>query len=192
MHYFWNIGGKLWIQGFLTDTQLLDHFLNRNFISDIEIIVPNKVVKIYFLGNMDYEKMVCSDEDTFDLERCCYLALAKHFYREDYTMEGIEWLATYHLPFLKDWNICVKNALKNFYRKEEEKRKEEEDQKEKERIAERKRQKKIAYKKRREEQAKVQRAKALSDEYTIAINTLYKELSKRGFVGSKGDRCLDF
>lgn len=47
--------------GFLTDTQLLDHFLNRNFISDIEIIVPNKVVKIYFLGNMDYEKMVCSD-----------------------------------------------------------------------------------------------------------------------------------
>ena len=55
--------------GFLTDTQLLDHFLNRNFISDhflnrnfisdIEIIVPNKVVKIYFLGNMDYEKMVC-------------------------------------------------------------------------------------------------------------------------------------
>lgn len=192
MHYFWNIGGKLWIQVFLTDTQLLDHFLNRNFISDIEIIVPNKVVKIYFLGNMDYEKMVCSDEDTFDLERCCYLALAKHFYREDYTMEGIEWLATYHLPFLKDWNICVKNALKNFYRKEEEKRKEEEDQKEKERIAERKRQKKIAYKKRREEQAKVQRAKALSDEYTIAIDTLYKELSKRGFVGSKGDRCLDF
>lgn len=178
--------------GFLTDTQLLDHFLNRNFISDIEIIVPNKVVKIYFLGNMYYEKMVCSDEDTFDLERCCYLALAKHFYREDYTMEGIEWLATYHLPFLKDWNICVKNALKNFYRKEEEKRKEEEDQKEKERIAERKRQKKIAYKKRREEQAKVQRAKALSDEYTIAIDTLYKELSKRGFVGSKGDRCLDF
>ena len=136
--------------------------------------------------------MVCSDEDTFDLERCCYLALAKHFYREDYTMEGIEWLATYHLPFLKDWNICVKNALKNFYRKEEEKRKEEEDQKEKERIAERKRQKKIAYKKRREEQAKVQRAKALSDEYTIAIDILYKELSKRGFVGSKGDRCLDF
>lgn len=141
---------------------------------------------------MYYEKMVCSDEDTFDLERCCYLALAKHFYREDYTMEGIEWLATYHLPFLKDWNICVKNALKNFYRKEEEKRKEEEDQKEKERIAERKRQKKIAYKKRREEQAKVQRAKALSDEYIIAIDTLYKELSKRGFVGSKGDRCLDF
>lgn len=178
--------------GFLTDTQLLDHFLNRNFISDIEIIVPNKVVKIYFLGNMYYEKMVCSDEDTFDLERCCYLALAKHFYREDYTMEGIEWLATYHLPFLKDWNICVKNALKNFYRKEEEKRKEEEDQKEKERIAERKRQKKIAYKKRREEQAKVQRAKALSDEYIIAIDTLYKELSKRGFVGSKGDRCSDF
>lgn len=172
--------------GFLTDTQLLDHFLNRNFISDIEIIVPNKVVKIYFLGNMDYEKMVCSDEDTFDLERCCYLALAKHFYREDYTMEGIEWLATYHLPFLKDWNICVKNALKNFYRKEEEKRKKEEDQKEKERIAESKRQKKIAYKERRAARYKEQRAKELANEYGIAIETLLKELGKRELIGGKG------
>lgn len=174
--------------GFLTDTQLLDHFLNRNFISDIEIIVPNKVVKIYFLGNMYYEKMVCSDEDTFDLERCCYLALAKHFYREDYTMEGIEWLATYHLPFLKDWNICVKNALKNFYRKEEEKRKKEEDQKEKKRIAERKRQKKIAYKKRREERAKEAMKKALSD----SINMLNKEMLKFRFSNSEDSKCSDF
>ena len=184
--------------GFLTDTQLLDHFLNRNFISDhflnrnfisdIEIIVPNKVVKIYFLGNMDYEKMVCSDEDTFDLERCCYLALAKHFYREDYTMEGIEWLATYHLPFLKDWNICVKNALKDFYKKEEEKRKEKEDQKEKKRIAERKRQKKIAYKKRREERAKEAMKKALSD----SINMLNKEMLKFRFSNSEDSKCSDF
>lgn len=132
--------------------------------------------------------MVCSDEDTFDLERCCYLALAKHFFREDYTMEGIEWLATYHLPFLKDWNICVKNALKNFYRKEEEKRKEKEDQKEKKRIAERKRQKKIAYKKRREERAKEAMKKALSD----SINMLNKEMLKFRFSNSEDSKCSDF
>ena len=103
-------------------------------------------------------------------------------------MEGIQCLATYHLPFLKDWNICVKNALKNFYRKEEEKRKEKEDQKEKKRIAERKRQKKIAYKKRREERAKEAMKKALSD----SINMLNKEMLKFRFSNSEDSKCSDF
>lgn len=155
------------------------------YISDIQVIVPNKVVKIYFRGG-DFEKMVCDKEDTFDLERCCYLAIAKHFHKKDYTMEGIEWLATYHFPFIKEWNICVKNALKNYYRKEEEKRKEKEDQKEKERIAERKRQKKIAYKERRAARYKEQRAKELENEYGIAMKTLFKEIGKRKLTYSKG------
>lgn len=161
------------------------------YISDIQVIVPNKVVKVYFWDD-GFEKMVCDEKDTFDLERCCYLALAKHFHKKDYTMEGIEWLATYHYPLIKKYNACVKNALKNFYKKEEEKRKEQEDQKERERIAEKKRQKKIAYKKRREERVKEERAKALSDEYAIALDTLYKELTKRGFINSEDRECSDF
>ena len=126
----------------------------QNFITDIKVIVPEKVVEISFLDGKK-EKMVCSNEDKFDLEWCCYLALSKHFYRNDMTVEGIEYLAGI-LPFYKDWAKCVRNALKDYEQREKLKAELEADKKEKERIAERKRQKKIAYKQRKAEREREQ------------------------------------
>lgn len=126
----------------------------KYFIRDIDVIVPEKVVEISFSDGKK-EKMVCSNEDKFDLERCCYLALSKHFYRNDMTIEGIEYMADI-IPFYKDWAKCVRNALKNYEQKEKLKAELEADKKEKERIAERKRQKKIAYKQRKAEREREQ------------------------------------
>ena len=126
----------------------------KYFIRDIDVIVPEKVVEISFSDGKK-EKMVCSNEDKFDHERCCYLALSKHFYRNDMTVEGIEYMADI-IPFYKDWAKCVRNALKDYEQREKFKAELEADKKEKERIAERKRQKKIAYKQRKAEQEREQ------------------------------------
>lgn len=125
--------------------------LSREII-DIEVIVPNKVVKVTF-GDRREEKMICSKEDVFNLERCLYIAIAKHLYKEEYTIEGIEWKA-FELSHQKEFVKIVKRALK-FYEKKEKERAEEEVRikEEQERIA-RKRAKREAYKARREEKRK--------------------------------------
>ena len=54
-----------------------------------QIIVPNKVIEVYFEDNKK-EKLVCHEEDTFDLHKGLFLAIAKHLYKDRYTLEGIE------------------------------------------------------------------------------------------------------
>lgn len=61
-------------------------------IFDINVIVPDKVVEIEFYDGK--EKMVCHEDDTFDLRKCCFIAIAKHLYKQEYTQEGIEYMAT--------------------------------------------------------------------------------------------------
>ena len=161
MGYFWNrdtyinyiwiyslwkcIGGILRMQ--VISPEELGKLVKQNFIVDINVIVPEKVVELSFFDG-GKEKMVCSDEDKFDLEWYCYLALSKHLNKNEMTLEGIEYYAK-TMSFYKDWAKCVHNALKDYKRKEEAKAKAEADKKEKERIAERKRQKKISYKQRK-------------------------------------------
>lgn len=98
-------------------------------ILDINVIVPGKVVEITFC-DMLKEKMVCHEDDTFDLRKCCFIAIAKHLYKKEYTQEGIEYMAT-QLTYQKKYVKIVDKALKDYKRKEEEKaekiRKEEED-----------------------------------------------------------------
>ena len=98
-------------------------------ITDINVIVPDKVVEITF-GNDQTEKMVCHEDDTFDLRKCCFIAIAKHLYKKEYTQEGIEHMAT-QLTYQKKYVKIVDKALKDYKKKEEEKaekiRKEEED-----------------------------------------------------------------
>lgn len=98
-------------------------------ITDINVIVPDKVVEITF-GNDQTEKMVCHKDDTFDLRRCCFIAIAKHLYKKEYTQEGIEYMAT-QLTYQKKYVKIVDKALKDYKKKEEEKakkiRKEEEE-----------------------------------------------------------------
>ena len=98
-------------------------------ILDINVIVPNKVVEITFY-DMLKEKMVCHKDDTFDLRKCCFIAIAKHLYKKEYTCEGIEYMAE-QLMYQKKYVKIVDKALKDYKRKEEEKaekiRKEEEE-----------------------------------------------------------------
>ena len=89
-------------------------------ILDINVIVPDKVVEIEFCDGK--EKMVCHKDDTFDLRKCCFIAIAKHLYKKEYTQEGIEYMAT-QLTYQKKYVKIVDKALKDYTRKEEEKKK---------------------------------------------------------------------
>ena len=101
----------------------------NDVIMDINVIVPGKVVEITFC-DMLKEKMVCHKDDTFDLRKCCFIAIAKHLYKKEYTYEGIEYMAG-QLMYQKKYVKIVDKALKDYKRKEEEKaekiRKEEEE-----------------------------------------------------------------
>lgn len=97
-----------------------DNFLCRKIV-DINVIVPNKVVEITF-GDDKKEKMVCHKDDKFDLRKCCFIAIAKHLYKEEFTFEGIEYMAE-RLMYQKKYVKIVKDALRNYRKKEEEKEK---------------------------------------------------------------------
>lgn len=107
-------------------------FEGRTYTEDdifsINVIVPDKVVEIEFYEGK--EKMVCHEDDTFDLRKCCFIAIAKHLYKKEYTQEGLEYMAT-QLTYQKKYVKIVDKALKDYKRKEEEKaekiRKEEEE-----------------------------------------------------------------
>lgn len=91
----------------------------RDTITDINIIVPGKVVEITFEDGLK-EKMVCDRHDTFDLRKCCFIAIAKHLYKKEYTQEGIEYMAT-QLTYQKKYVKIVDKALKDYKKKEEDK-----------------------------------------------------------------------
>lgn len=97
-------------------------FYTKETIVDINVIVPNKVVEITF-GDDKKEKMICHKNDAFDLRRCCFIAIAKHLYKEEYTFEGIEYMAE-QLMYKKKYVKIVSDALKDYRRKEAEKEKE--------------------------------------------------------------------
>lgn len=90
-------------------------------IVDINVIVPNKVVEVVFSDGLK-EKMVCHEDDTFDLRNCLFIAISKHLYKSEYTAEGIEYKAN-ELKYLKKYVKIVDSALKNYKKKEEEKKK---------------------------------------------------------------------
>ena len=130
-------------------------------IESIEIIVPNKVVKIKMDSMFSHwkseYKMVCDDQDTFSLERAIYLAYAKDECCGKYTSEYIELYAD-KLAMEKKFVAKVKAAM-NLYENQEElnklneeevtmiQRKREKRWKQKERRAEKKRNEQIAMQK---------------------------------------------
>ena len=113
---------------YFDETMLEDRVYTEEDIFDINVIVPDKVVEIEFYDGK--EKMVCHEDDTFDLRKCCFIAIAKHLYKKEYTQEGIEHMAT-QLTYQKKYVKIVDKALKDYKRKEKEKaekiRKEEEE-----------------------------------------------------------------
>ena len=116
-------------------------------ITDINIIVPNKVVEVTFADG-EKEKMICHEEDTFNLRNCLFIAIAKHLYKKDYTFEGIEWKA-FELTRLKKYVKIVDSALKAYENKQKDIAKLEEESKAEQERIERKRAKRQAIKERR-------------------------------------------
>jgi len=86
-------------------------------IKDVNIIVPNKVVEVTFADDKK-EKMVCHEEDTFNLRNCLFIAIAKHLYKNEYTFEGIEYKA-FELMHMKKYVKIVDSALKAFEKEAE-------------------------------------------------------------------------
>ena len=136
---------------YFNDTLLEDHIYSKDDIFNINVIVPDKVVEIEFYD--DKEKMVCHEDDTFDLRKCCFIAIAKHLYKKEYTQEGIEYMAT-QLTYQKKYVKIVDKALKDYWKKAEEKEKKIRDEREREKIQERQREKRRRYKERRTQRYK--------------------------------------
>lgn len=103
---------------YFDETMLEDRTYTEDDIFNINVIVPDKVVEIEFFDGK--EKMVCHEDDTFDLRKCCFIAIAKHLYKKEYTQEGIEHMAT-QLTYQKRYVKIVDKALKDYKKKEEEK-----------------------------------------------------------------------
>ena len=103
---------------YFDETMLEDRTYTEDDIFNINVIVPDKVIEIEFYD--DIEKMVCHKDDTFDLRKCCFIAIAKHLYKKEYTQEGIEYMAT-QLTYQKKYVKIVDKALKDYKKKEKEK-----------------------------------------------------------------------
>ena len=106
---------------YFDERMLEDKICNKDDIFNINVIVPDKVVEIEFCDGK--EKMVCHKDDTFDLRKCCFIAIAKHLHKKEYTCEGIEYMAA-QLMYQKKYVKIVDKALKEYNKKikEEEKR----------------------------------------------------------------------
>lgn len=147
-----------------------------NTIKDINVIVPGKVMVVTFEDDRQ-EKLICQDEDHFSIRRGCFIAIAKHLFKDTYTPEGIEHMATemsYQIHYVK----IVNKAIKNYSKKCEEKAKEKRLEFEKKEIAERKRAKREAYKERRKARLEAERNEALKAERAEMVDIIAEAIKK--------------
>lgn len=138
-------------------------------ITNIEILVPNKVMKVWF-DDKSYIKVVCHDFDEFNIYAGCYIAIAKRLYGKDYTCEGIEHMAR-QLSYQKKYVYIVNKAVKEYEKKTMLAWKEAIASKREEAIAANKKRKREAYIKRRDER----RRQARIDEMAEAFKKAMKE-----------------
>lgn len=131
---------------YFDDSMLEDRVYTKNDIFDINVIVPNKVVEIEFYDGK--EKMICHESDTFDLKKCCFIAIAKHLYKKEYTYEGIEYMAE-QLMYLKKYVKIVDRAMKDYKKKMDELNKRAKKEEEMKVVHARQAEKKRRYKERR-------------------------------------------
>ena len=90
-------------------------FLEEIKISNFKILFPNKVIRVDFSDNTQ-EKVICDEKDKFDLRRGLFVALSKKLYKDKYTLEGIEHMAT-ELSCQKKYVKMVDKAIKDHNRK---------------------------------------------------------------------------
>ena len=132
--------------------KILDESDFKNIIKDIDIIVPDKVVKVIFEDD-SYQVAVCNKANKFDLDIGIGICILK------YLMGGS---SVYH--------NCIRNAIKLYERKL--KRLELEKQ-EKEELQARIERKKAKNKARREKQRQ-KRINEMAEAYTIALKNMEK------------------
>lgn len=117
-------------------------------IKDINVIVPNKVVEVTFKDNTK-EKAVCQSPDVFSLESAIAICISKKI------MGGSG-----------NYNNAIKKGMKLY----NEKIKKEEAEKDERRRIEKRREKRLAYKKRRDERKKLAEQARLETEREEKIN----------------------
>lgn len=139
----------------------------KSYITDVNVIVPNKIVEVFFEDG-GKEKMICHEEDTFDLRNCLFIAIAKHLYKSEYTLEGIEYKAN-ELKYLKKYVKIVDSALKAYSKKEEDKKKQKDAEKVAKALAKRKKEKLAKYKAKRKEKLRNERINEMTEAYVNAM-----------------------
>lgn len=123
---------------------------NKNTITDVNVIVPNKVVEVTFMDG-DRQKAVCQEPDIFSLEQAISICLTKHL-----------------LGGSGAYNKAVKNGVKIY----QDKQKAEWVAKfEEERIAKR-RAKKAAYMKRKAEKKREEQIEIQKEAYVRAMELM--------------------
>lgn len=167
--------GEITVFGTISSREL------ENYITNINILVPNKVVEITF-GDGSKEKMVLKEPDVFDLRRCCFIALAKKLYRKEYTYEGIEYMAT-QLSMQKKFVKIVDKALKTHQKLIE--------QSEKELAEERLLQERLARKKAKKQAKKKERLEQEDKQWREEMIEIQKEAYKRAFQECSSENSID-
>ncbi len=167
---------------YFNDSMLEERAYSKDDIFNINVIVPDKVVEIEFYDSK--EKMVCHEDDVFDLRKCCFIAIAKHLYKKEYTQEGIEYMAT-QLTYQKKYVKIVDKALRGYWKKEEEKEKRIREERKREEIQKHQREKRRRYKERRAQRQEMKITEDLKAERAEMVNIIADAINK-----AKGERKL--
>lgn len=99
-----------------------------DFIEEIKILVPNKVMEVTLNGNLCWGvrsgtyKMVVREPDVFDMEFGCALAIAKAIYSTVYTPDYVEEKA-YEILKTKYYLKEIRKAIKKYNKKVAEEKK---------------------------------------------------------------------
>lgn len=143
--------------------------VNPYVIEGFEIIVPDKVMKVLF-SDGETMKLVCHEDDTFDLRRGLFVAIAKKKYKEKYTLEGIEMMAT-KMAYTKEYVKIVDGVIKQYNVAQKAIAKQKAKEEEERRIAENKKRKHEKYLKRRDEkrQREIDEKNHQQFEYDVAV-----------------------
>lgn len=157
------------------ETMLENRVYAEDDIFNINVIVPDKVVEIEFYDGK--EKMVCHKDDTFDLRKCCFIAIAKHLYKREYTYEGIEYMAE-QLMYQKKYVKIVDRAMKEYQKSEEEKAKKIREEEEEKIVRARQRAKRWKKKQRRIELQEAERNEALKAEREEMVSMMAEAINR--------------
>lgn len=154
----------------------INNFDKRKFctIKSFRVLAPNKVIEVLFDDNKK-EKIICHEEDKFDLRDGLFIATAKHLYKDEYTYEGIE-VKTAELKLKKDFVKMVDNAIKQYEKEQRAKA---------ERKAKEEKEKEIAKKQREKRLAKINKRKAAKREAEIEMRKEAYLRAMKEVFGSK-------